>query len=56
MHLAAVETTLGSRAYTELYGKQETTSEFVEQLIRKGAVIVGKTKMSAFLWSEIPPA
>lgn len=56
MHLAGVEITLESRAYTELYGKQRVTSEFVEQLIHKGAVIVGKTKMSAFLGSEIPPA
>lgn len=55
MHLAGVETTLGSRDYTELYGKQEKTSEFVERLIRKGAVVVGKTKLSAFAGSEVPP-
>lgn len=55
MHLAGITTTLGSRSYTELYGKQEASSEYVDLLICKGAVIVGKTKLSAFAGSEIPP-
>ncbi|KAK0621468.1 amidase signature domain-containing protein [Bombardia bombarda] len=55
IHLNGVETTLGSRAYTELYGKQNTTAEFVKVLIKHGAVIVGKTKLSAFAGAELPP-
>lgn len=54
-HLEGMKTTLGSRAYTECYGPQVETSVFVKNLIDNGAIIVGKTKMSAFAGSEIPP-
>ncbi|KAL8833578.1 MAG: hypothetical protein Q9170_004193 [Blastenia crenularia] len=55
MHLAGVTTGLGNRAYAALYGKKEATSEYVQSIIEKGAIIVGKTKLSAFAGSEIPP-
>ncbi|KAE9364327.1 amidase signature enzyme [Stipitochalara longipes BDJ] len=54
-HLKGIRTTLGSKAFTECYGPQEHTSAFVQRLIDHGAVIVGKTKMSAFAGSEVPP-
>ncbi|KAJ5735194.1 uncharacterized protein N7483_000319 [Penicillium malachiteum] len=34
---------------------QNETSSFVKELIVQGAVIVGKTKMSAYTGSEVPP-
>ncbi|KAF7670921.1 hypothetical protein GT037_011049 [Alternaria burnsii] len=55
MHLAGIVTGLGSRAYAELYGKKDVTSQYVSSLEKKGAVIVGKTKLSAFAGSEVPP-
>jgi hypothetical protein len=55
MHLKGVTTTLGSRSYTELYGKQAQSARYVDLLVRSGAVVVGKTKMSAFAGSEVPP-
>ena len=55
MHLAGVVTSLGNRAYAELYGEQQATAKFVTMLIGKGAVIIGKTKLSAFAGSEVPP-
>jgi len=55
MHLAGIVTGLGSRSYAELYGKQNTTAEYVATLQEKGAIIVGKTKLSAFAGSEVPP-
>lgn len=55
IHLAGIITTLGSRSYTELYGTQDDTSEYIDLLIQRGAVIVGKTKLSAWAGSEIPP-
>ena len=54
-HLEGIQTTIGSRAYTECYGPQNVTATFVRDLIDKGAIIVGKTKMSAFAGSEVPP-
>lgn len=54
-HLDGTYTTLGSRAYTELYGTQNTTAQFVKTLIDQGAQIVGKTKLSAFATAEVPP-
>lgn len=56
IHLKGVTTTLGSRSYAELYGKQAQSARYVELLVQRGAIIVGKTAMSAFLGSEIPPS
>ena len=55
MHLNGVVTGLGNRAFAELYGVQKKTAKYVELLRNKGAVILGKTKMSAFAGSEVPP-
>ncbi len=54
-HLSGIVTTVGSRSYADLYGVQSATSELVGDLLRQGAVIVGKSKMSAFAGSEVPP-
>lgn len=54
-HLSGVQTTAGSRSYTRLYRKQEQTAEVVQKMIDLGAVIVGKTKLSAYAGSEVPP-
>lgn len=53
--LQGVKTTLGNRAFTEFYGPQETTAAYVKELINKGAIVVGKTKLNAFAGSEKPP-
>ena len=37
------------------YGKQGETSTLVEEAIRLGAIVVGKTKLSSFAGNEIPP-
>ncbi|KAJ5108734.1 hypothetical protein N7456_005409 [Penicillium angulare] len=55
MHLKGVVTTLGSRSYAELYGKQAQSADYIDRLVRRGAVVIGKTKMSAFAGSEVPP-
>ncbi|RWA09516.1 hypothetical protein EKO27_g5579 [Xylaria grammica] len=55
IHLNGVITTLGNRAYAELYGRKNASARYVDRLIAQGAVIVGKTKLSAFAGSEIPP-
>lgn len=54
-HMKGMKTTIGSRAYTECYEPQQNTSVYLQSLIDKGAIIVGKTKTSAFAASEIPP-
>ncbi|KAI0469333.1 amidase signature domain-containing protein [Xylaria cf. heliscus] len=56
MHLKGVVTTLGNRAYAELYGKQDASAQYLDKLVKQGAIIVGKTKLSAFAGSEIPPS
>ena len=53
-HVAGVKSTLTSRAYMELHGHEEQTSEYVEKLISLGAVIVGKTRMTSFAGPDEP--
>lgn len=55
MHLSGVVTGLGNRAYAELYGKQAKSSKLIDLLVTQGAIVVGKTKLSAFAGSEVPP-
>lgn len=43
-----------NRAYNELYPPRSSTADYVVKLIALGAVIVGKTKMSAFASAEEP--
>ncbi|PNS16061.1 2-oxoglutarate dehydrogenase, mitochondrial [Sphaceloma murrayae] len=52
--LAGIRTTMMNRAYNELYPPRETSADFVVKLLELGAVIVGKTKMSAFASAEEP--
>nr|POE88360.1 hypothetical protein CFP56_11589 [Quercus suber] len=54
MHIAGLITTLGSRSYTTCEGIQQETSEYVKLLMQKGAVVIGKTKLSAWAGSEVP--
>lgn len=55
IHLKGVITTLGSRPYAELYGKQAQSAKCVDLLIQSGAVIIGKTVTAGFDGSELPP-
>ncbi|KAJ3493191.1 hypothetical protein NLG97_g4888 [Lecanicillium saksenae] len=41
-----------NRAYNELYAARKSNADYVNKLIGLGAVIVGKTKMSAFASAE----
>jgi Asp-tRNA(Asn)/Glu-tRNA(Gln) amidotransferase A subunit family amidase len=50
--VAGIKTTQTNRAFVDTYDQENETAQFVQQLIRLGAVIVGKTKMSAFASSE----
>lgn len=50
--VAGVKTTQSNRAFTKTYGPDSTTAKVVQELIHLGAVVVGKTKMSAFAGSE----
>lgn len=52
--LAGIKTTMMSRPYTELYGAVEESADYVKKLIKLGAVIVEKTKMTAFASSDEP--
>lgn len=52
--LRGVKTTLSSRPFEQTYGPDSETASFVQRLIEFGAVIVGKSKTSAFLSSEEP--
>ena len=52
--LAGIKSTMTNRAYTELYGPKKESAVQVQKLLDLGAVIVGKTKMSAFASAEEP--
>ncbi|KAF2839067.1 hypothetical protein M501DRAFT_992062 [Patellaria atrata CBS 101060] len=45
--LAGIQSTMMSKTFIELYGPAATNADYVEKLTSKGAVIVGKTKMTA---------
>ena len=56
-NLEGLPTTLVSRSYLQLYGReQHKTASLVQELIDLGAVIVGKTKLSQFAAQEQPSA
>ncbi|KAK1833473.1 amidase signature domain-containing protein [Podospora conica] len=55
IHLNGVITGMGNRAWAELYGESSETAKFIQDLVDLGAVVVGKTKLSAFAGSEVPP-
>lgn len=52
--IANIRTTQSSRAFVATYGPETETAHFVQSLISLGAVIVGKTRMSAFASSQEP--
>ena len=52
--LAVIKTTMTNRAFTQLYPAEIETAEYVETLLRLGAIIVGKSKMCSFAAGENP--
>ncbi|THZ54669.1 amidase signature enzyme, partial [Aureobasidium pullulans] len=52
--LKGIRTTMMNRAYNELYPPRTSSADYVVKLIELGAIIVGKTKMSAFASAEEP--
>lgn len=52
--LEGIRTTMMNRAYNELYPPRTSSADFVTKLTQLGAIIVGKTKMSAFASAEEP--
>ncbi|KAL7795616.1 amidase signature domain-containing protein [Trichoderma afarasin] len=53
IHLNGIKTSNGNRAFYETYPAQTQTASCVQKLIDKGAVVIGKTKMSSFgNWEE----
>lgn len=50
--LAGIETTMTSRAFTDVHPADIETAEYVETLLDLGAVIVGKTRMCSFAAGE----
>lgn len=52
--LMGIKSTLSSRPYEATYGPDTETAEFAQKLIDLGAVIIGKSKMSAFASAEEP--
>lgn len=52
--ILGVKTTMSSRPFVETYGPDNETAAFVNELIGLGAVVVGKSKMSAFLSAQEP--
>lgn len=54
IELAGTRTTLMNRAYTQLYGPDEASAQYVQRLVDLGAVVVGKTKLCSFASAEEP--
>lgn len=52
--LEGTQTTMMSRPWIELYGPDEQSADYTKKLIKLGAVIVGKTKMTSFASPEEP--
>ena len=50
--LKGIKTTQSNRAFVNTYGPETETAVYLQKLIALGAVIVGKTKFSAFASSE----
>lgn len=53
MYLSGVVTGLENKACAELYGKQAKSSKLIDLLVTQGAIVFGKTKLSAFARSEV---
>jgi Asp-tRNA(Asn)/Glu-tRNA(Gln) amidotransferase A subunit family amidase len=52
--LAGVKTTNLSRSFSELYPPDGESADYVKELLKLGAIVLGKTKMSAFASSDEP--
>ncbi|KAL7961255.1 amidase signature domain-containing protein [Trichoderma compactum] len=53
IHLNGIRTSNGNRAFDKTYPAQTQTAPCIQDLIDKGAVVIGKTKMSSFEnWEE----
>ncbi len=52
--LAGTKSAVGNRSFLATYDEDQETAAFVKRLIDLGAVIVGKTKMTAFASGEKP--
>ncbi|KAK3946260.1 amidase 1 [Diplogelasinospora grovesii] len=52
--LQGTKCSMGCRSFLETYERDEETADYAKMLIDLGAVIVGKTKMTAFASSEKP--
>ena len=52
--LEGVKTSLGNRAYLQLYPPAANSADAVKAITDKGAVVVGKTKLSMLLSREEP--
>ncbi|CVK99416.1 related to D-mandelate dehydrogenase [Fusarium mangiferae] len=52
--LQGTQTTMMSRPWIELYGPDVQSADYTSKLIKLGAVIVGKTKMTSFASPEEP--
>lgn len=52
--LSGVKSTFSSRPYEATYGPDKETALLVQNLIKLGAIIIGKSKMSAFASAEEP--
>ncbi|KAF9630230.1 hypothetical protein BFW01_g411 [Lasiodiplodia theobromae] len=53
-HLDGMSTSLNSRPYRQAHSVQNYTASAISNLVSKGAHIVGKTRMSAFILQEHP--
>ena len=52
--LAGTKCSMGCRSFLATYDEDTETADYVKSLIDLGAVVVGKTKMTAFASSEKP--
>lgn len=55
MKLSGIATTLSSQSFLDTYGTDAETAAYIIRLIDLGAIIVGKTRMTAFASAEKPP-
>ena len=52
--IEGLQTSLENRAFYQLYSPATKTAECIKILVRKGAIIVGSTKMTSFAATEEP--
>ena len=53
IHLKGIKTSVGNRAFYDTYPSPLASAPCVEDIVRNGALIAGKTKMTSFAnWEE----